>query len=46
MVSEHEVRVGDGSVSFLGPFPSYVLSCHTSYLMSTITCFPIMSRAE
>lgn len=37
--------MGDGSVSFLGPFPSGVLSCHPFHLMSTMMCFPIMSRA-
>lgn len=33
--------MGDGSLSFLGPFPSKALS----YLTSTMMCFPIMSRS-
>lgn len=37
--------MGDGSVSFLSPFPTDVLSYNPSYLMSNMMCFPIMSRA-
>lgn len=36
-VGGNGVRMGDGAVSFLGPFPSAVLSHHPSNLVATMS---------